>query len=110
MADEIIRQINEADGNACANEIRRLWQKRKGYVTAFNLSTKALNSLINSSRGEDGVFDRSPGKHQAIERERERLEQRYEKLQLLQRRVLELNKVEGDNAKFEEFINNSHFL
>ena len=103
--DDIIRQINEEDANACGAEIQRLWQKRKGYMTAFKLSVKALTLLIDSSRGGNGVFDRSPGKHQAIERERERLEQRYEKLQLVQSRAKAINKVEGDNVRYDDAIN-----
>ena len=102
--DGIIRQINEADGNACQAEIKRLWQKRKGYLTAFNLSCRGLEMLMNSAKGAHGVFDRSPGTHQAIERERERLEQRYERLQLLHRRVFELNLVDDDKARYQEAI------
>ena len=104
IGDDIIRQIDEQDAPACATEITRIKRKRRGYITAFNRSVKAFTSLIDSTRGEGGIFDRSPGKQGAIARERERLEIRYEKLQTAQDRILQLNHVQDDDVGYENDI------
>ena len=93
IGDDIIRQIDEQDAPACATEITRIKRKRRGYITAFNRSVKAFTSLIDSTRGEGGIFDRSPGKQGAIARERERLEIRYEKLHTVSNFLISYNKI-----------------
>ena len=94
--DDIIRDIDEEDADACLQETTRLLRKRRGFRAAFTQSINCLAALVNNTRGENGVFDRTPGTHQAIQRQREKLETRFEKIQKVHHRCLQLNPVEED--------------
>ena len=88
--NEIYRVVDESDPDACEAEIVRLTRSKRGYKAAFTRSANAMDVLIDSS-SNNGLLDRSKSKQEAIARERERLEQRYEKLQMVHSRIYELN-------------------
>ena len=89
--DDIIRlDVDASDGMQCVNEIDRLVNKRRGFKASYSQAINSLASLVNATRGPNGTFDRTPGTMEAIQRQRTRLETRFEKLQTLNNRCLEL--------------------
>ena len=93
--DDIIREINETDVDACQDEIDRLSRKRRGYRSAFTEILNNIGHLIDATRGANGALDRSESNKFALQRARDKLESRYEKLQRLNRRQLTL--YDGDD-------------
>ena len=86
--DDIIREINEEDEDECDAELQRLRKKRRGFRAAFTEIENIITSLITATRGADGALDRSEANRNALQRAREKLEIRYEKLQRLNNRML----------------------
>ena len=102
--DDIIREVNEDSQDECAAEILRLKRKRRGFRAAFTEIQNVVDRLVASSRGPDNRVDKSVDKRLAIERHSLQLEQRYQKLQKLNHRVLSLNFVEGDEQAYQDCI------
>ena len=86
--DDIFRDIDLEDEDAIKGENKRLIKKRKGYRSNFTLSINSINNLITASRFDNGAVDKSQGNREALQRAREKLEIRYEKLQALNNRQL----------------------
>ena len=86
--DDIFRDINLENEDEVDEENARLIKKRKGYRSNFTLSINSINNLITASRFENGAVDKSQGNREALQRAREKLEIRYEKLQALNNRQL----------------------
>ena len=86
--DDIFRDIDLDNEDDVAEENTRLIKKRKGYRSNFTLSINSINNLITASRFENGAVDKSQGNREALQRAREKLEIRYEKLQALNNRQL----------------------
>ena len=98
--DEIFKEIDEDDAAARDAEITRLIRSRRGYKSSFTRSANALTVLVESSQ-HNGLLDRSKSTQEAISRERERMEVRYEKLQTLNTRILRLNRDEDKEEEYE---------
>ena len=98
--DEIFKEIDEDDAAARDAEITRLIRSRRGYKSSFTRSANALTVLVESSQ-HNGLLDRSKSTQEAISRERERMEVRYEKLQTLNTRILRLNRDEDEEENYE---------
>ena len=101
--DEIFRDIDENNDDAVQAEIQRLTRSKRGYKAAFTRSANAMDSLINAS-SSNGNLDRSKSTQEAIARERERLESRYEKLQNVQTRIYRLNTAEDQDDVYTKHI------
>ena len=86
--DDIFRDIDLEDEDAIKEENKRLIKKRKGYRSNFTLSINSINNLITASHFDNGAVDKSQGNREALQRAREKLEIRYEKLQALNNRQL----------------------
>ena len=100
--DDIIRVVNEDSQDECAAEILRLKRKRRGFRAAFTEIQNVVDRLVASSRGPDNRVDKSKDKRLAIERHSLQLEQRYQKPQKLNHRVLSLNFVEADEQAYQD--------
>ena len=83
-----------------------LSKKRKGYRSNFTLSVNSVNNLITASRGDNGALDKSQANKEALLRAREKLEVRYEKLQTLNNRQLEITQ---DEETEEYTVNNIQY-
>ena len=88
--DDIIREIDEEDEDACIDEFNRLNKKKKGLLASYNESRQIINNIIEATRGANGALDRSEANKSAIQRAREKLELRYERYQKLCNRQLTL--------------------
>ena len=102
--DDIIREVNVDSQDECAAEILRLKRKRRGFRAAFTEIQNVVDRLVASSRGPDNRVDKSEDKRLAIERHALQLEQRYQKPQKLNHRVLSLNFVEADEQDYQDCI------
>ena len=86
--DDIFRDINLENEDEVDEENARLIKKRKGYRASFTSIVNSINNLITASRGENGAIDKSQGNKEALQRAREKLEIRYDKLQTLNNRQM----------------------
>ena len=86
--DDIFRDIDLDNQDDVLEENHRLVKKRKSYRSNFTLSVNSINNLITASRGDNGALDRSQANKDALQRAREKIEVRYEKLQTLNNRQL----------------------
>ena len=102
--DDIILAVNEDSQDECAAEINRLINKRRGFRAAFTEIQNIVDRLVVSARGPDNKIDRSEDKLLAIQHYSLQLEQRYEKLQRLNHRILSLNYVEEDEQAYQMAI------
>ena len=105
MEDDIIRQIDESVVAECATEIERLKKKRRGFKAAFTQILNVIDKLIQSSKGPNDRVNKSESNRLALERAFEKLEQRYEKLEKVNYRILTINQVPDDEAGYQEAIN-----
>ena len=105
MEDDIIRQIDESIVAECATEIERLKKKRRGFKAAFTQILNVIDKLIQSSKGPNDRVNKSESNRLALERAFEKLEQRYEKLEKVNYRILTINQVPDDEAGYQEAIN-----
>ena len=101
--DDIYREINEDNEGDSLLEIQRLWKKRKGFKSFFTQCINNLAALIQAARGgeDENLLDTSLGTREALQRQREKLEVSYDKLQRLHNRILSINSenAETDNSK-----------
>ena len=101
-SDDIYRQIdmeNEAERTA---EVDRLRKKLRGYKTHFTIAFNVLGSLINASQNRNNQFDRSTDTMNAMRRAREKLESRFNKLEMCFRRLMELTSENDQLVIYEE--------
>ena len=104
--DDIFRDIDLDNQDDVDEENVRLIKKRKGYRSNFTLSVNSINSLITASRGDNGAVNKSQANKDALLRAREKLEVRYERLQALNNRQLEITQ---DEAAEETTVNNVRY-
>ena len=104
MEDDIIREIDESVLAECAAEIERLKKKRRGLRAAFTQILNVIDKLIQASKGPDNKINKSESNRLTIERAFEKLEQRYEKLEKVNYRILSINQVPDDQNGFQEAI------
>ena len=95
MEDDIIREIDESVLAECAAEIERLKKKRRGLRAAFTQILNVIDKLIQASKGPDNKINKSESNRLTIERAFEKLEQRYEKLEKVNYRILTLFYMSG---------------
>ena len=107
--DDIFRAINEDDEEKVAGEFNRLVPKLRAFKSHHTAASNVLANLIKATVGENNTFDRTPGNQAAIERAREKLEVRYEKLERCYYRLLSLsrsdkntNDVEAEYQKLQD--------
>ena len=105
--DDIFREIDEDNEDQCEAEIERLRKKRRGFRAAFTEIENIVTNLITATRGADGALDRSEANRNAIQRAREKLESRYEKLQRLNNRMLSITDDEEHIRIYEDNIRNA---
>ena len=115
--DDIFRDIDLDDQDAINDETIRLNKKRRGFRASFTSIVNSINNLITASRGTNGTVNRSQANKDALQRAREKLEVRYEKLQTLDNRMMvitqDLEQEENDQFKareaglFQNCINNT---
>ena len=86
--DDILRDINLNDEDEVDKENCRLTKKRRGFRSSFTSIVNSINNLITASRGTNGTVNRSQANKNALQRAREKLEVRYEKLQTLNNRLM----------------------
>ena len=104
--DDIFRDIDLEDEDAINEENVRLVKKQKVYRSNFTLSINGIRNQITASRFQNGAVNKSQANIQSLKRAREKLEIRYEKLQALNSRQLEITQDEADEARV---INNVQF-
>ena len=107
--DDIFRAINEDDEEKVAGEFNCLVPKLRAFKSHHTAACNVLSNLLKASRGENNTFDRTPANQAAIERAREKLEVRYEKLERCYYRLLSLsrsdkntNDVEAEYQKLQD--------
>ena len=105
--DDIFRDIDLENQDDVLEENRRLIKKRKSYRSNFTLSVNSINNLITASRGDNGALNRSQANKDALQRAREKLEVRYERLQTLNSRQLEITQ---DAATEARTVNNIQYI
>ena len=104
MEDDIIRDIDESILADCAAEIERLKRKRRGYKAAFTQILNVIDKLIQASKGPDNKINKSESNRLTLDRAFEKLEQRYEKLEKVNYRILSINNVPDDENGYQEAI------
>ena len=97
--DDIFRVIDEDKPDECQAEVTRLVPKLRALKSHHTAACNILGNLITATRGKDNIFDRSPGTQDALERARQKLELRYEKLERCLNRMISLSPVEKDNEE-----------
>ena len=88
--DDIHREIDETSQADCAAEIERLKRKRRGYKASFTQILNIIDALLKASV-QDNQINKSETNRLSIEKAFEKLEQRYEKLEKVNYRILSLN-------------------
>ena len=78
--DDIFRTIDEENLDQRTAEVDRLIKKLRTLKGHHTSAYNVLSNLIKATRGDDNTFDTSSGNQNAIERAREKLEQRNEEL------------------------------
>ena len=89
--DDIYRVIDEDKEDQRTAEVARLFPKLRALKGHFTAAYNILSNLITATRGVDNTFDTSSGNQNAIERAREKLELRFEKLERCFNRILTLS-------------------
>ena len=90
--DDIFRAINEDDEEKVAGDFNRLVPKLRAFKSHHTAACNILANLIKATVGENNTFDRTPANQTAIERAREKLEVRYEKLERCYNRLISLSR------------------
>ena len=101
--DDIFRDIDLDNQDDVEEENIRLVKKRKAYRSNFTLSINSIANQITASRFQNGAVNRSQANRESLKRAREKLEVRYERLQALNSRQLEITQ---DEAEGETTVNN----
>ena len=99
--DDIFRAINEDDAEKVAGEFNRLVPKLRAFKSHHTAASNVLANLIKATVGENNTFDRTPGNQAAIERAREKLEVRYEKLERCYHRLSSLSRTDKQTDEVE---------
>ena len=81
--DDIYRVIDEDKEDQRKAELNRLVPKLRAFKGHYTAAYNVLDNLIKVTRGVDNTFDTSYGNQNAIERAREKLDLRFEKLECL---------------------------
>ena len=98
--DNIYRPIQEENEEERSKEIKRLIPKLRALKSHFTAAYNVLTNLITATRGEDNSsFDRSSGTMSALDRAREKLELRFQKVERCFNRMLALT---HDNESAEK--------
>ena len=105
-SDDIFRDIDLDNQDDVEEENIRLVKKRKAYRSNFTLSINSIANQITASRFQNGTVDRSQANRESLKRAREKLEVRYERLQALNSRQLEITQ---DEAEEETTVNNVQY-
>ena len=80
--DDIYRPIQEENEEERSKEIKRLIPKLRALKSHFTAAYNVLTNLITATRGDDSPsFDRSSGTMSALDRAREKLELRFQKVE-----------------------------
>ena len=102
--DDIIREIYEEDLEEGQAEANRLCKKRRGFKPALTEIRNIISNLLSASRGENGAVDKSEANRNALQRAREKLEIRYEKIQRMDNRLLTLESLCNDQKEAKEWL------
>ena len=89
--DDIFRTIDEENLDQRTAEVDRLIKKLRTLKGHHTSAYNVLSNLIKATRGDDNNFDTSTGNQNAIERAREKLEQRFDKLERCYNRLLSIS-------------------
>ena len=100
--DDIFRAIDEDQEVQRTAEVNRLLPKLRALKSHFTGAYNVLSNLHNNARGRDNNFDRSAGTLKAIDRAREKLERRFEKVERCYNRMLALTHDEQMAARVEQ--------
>ena len=107
--DDILRTIDEENEDQRNTEVKRLLPKLRAFKSHFTASYNILANLITATRGKNNNFDRTTGTMNALDRSREKLEQRFHKVELCFNRMLTLSheneaaeNLEADFTKVQE--------
>ena len=104
--DDIFRVIEEDNEDLRNTEVKRLLPKLRAFKSHFTGSYNILANLITATRGKDNNFDRSTGTMSAMDRSREKLEQRFHKLEHCFNRMIALSHDDETADKLEaDFVN-----
>ena len=106
----IIRRNFDPDDQAdVATEINRLYNRKRiglkaNYTRCFNTLSRIMVSATygRNNPEEEGPFDTTRSTRDQLESSYAKLNLAYEKLSQFHERVLELNLIEGDRAKYQE--------
>ena len=104
--DDIYRVIDEDKEDQRTAEVACLFPKLRALKGHFTAAYNVLSNLITATRGVDNTFDTSTGNQNAIERAREKLELRYEKLERCYNRMLSIS----HNLKTSDNISSTDLL
>ena len=99
--DDIFRAIDEDQEVQRTAEVNRLLPKLRALKSHFTGAFNVMGNLLTNARGRDNNFDRSAGTLKAIDRAREKLERRFEKVERCYNRMLALTHDEQMAAKIE---------
>ena len=107
--DDILRTIDKENEDQRNTEVKRLLPKLRAFKSHFTASYNILANLITATRGKNNNFDRTTGTMNALDRSREKLEQRFHKVELCFNRMLTLSheneaaeNLEADFTKVQE--------
>ena len=107
--DDILRTIDKENEDQRNTEVKRLLPKLRAFKSHFTASYNILANLITATRGKNNNFDRTTGTMNALDRSREKLEQRFHKVDLCFNRMLTLSheneaaeNLEADFTKVQE--------
>ena len=89
--DDIFRAIDEENLDQRKAEVDRLIKKLRSLKGHHTSAYYVLSNLITATRGDDNNFDTSTGNQNAIEHAREKLEQRFDKLERCYNRLLSIS-------------------
>ena len=88
--DDIYRVIDEDNQDQRGAEFDRLVPKLRAFKGHYTAAYNVLDNLIKVTRGVDNTFDTSSRNQNAIERAREKLDHRFEKLERCYNRMLSI--------------------
>ena len=101
--DDIFRNIDTKDTEACDAECLRLWKKRKGLKSFFTQSNNQLTALIEATT-QGGYVDTTTSTKEALDRLRTKLEKAYDKLAMAMNRVIEINQLDDSHATSKAYV------
>ena len=102
--DDIFRDIDLDDEDAIEEEQQRLRRIRRGFKSAFTSTINGINNLLTASYSANGTANKSQANKEALQRAREKLEVRHEKLQTLINRQLVITNSEEHQKAYQDMI------